>query len=338
MNEIKVVISLKTLMVILGLILLCIGIFLIKDILLFLFAAYILSSALFPLVDFLGKRMPKAWAITLIFIAILVIVITILVPFLYLLVDQIHELINHLPKIINKIQALLATYKSSYISNFLPSNHEILSKVLNYSESLVLKSLDFTMMLFGMIVGFFTLAAIVLFILIDKDEIKQGILSFFPKNKREQISKIAENITTRLGGYVRGQLMIMFLVGLITGVIMHLMGIPFALLLGIIAGILEIVPIIGPILSAVPAVILAFMINPWLALGVIIAYLVIQRVENLITPFVYGKFLDMPPIVIISAILIASVTLGVFGVILSPAIAAALYVVIQELYLKKINS
>ena len=83
--------------------------------------------------------------------------------------------------------------------------------------------------------------------------------------------------------------------------------------------------------------VLALIVSPWHVLWVILAYLIIQRVENLISPMIYGKFLDMPPLVIISVILISGVTLGVFGVVLSPAIAAAIYVLIQELYLKKIN-
>ena len=106
---------------------------------------------------------------------------------------------------------------------------------------------------------------------------------------------------------------------------------------GILAGLLEVVPIVGPILAALPAVLLALLVSPWLALVVVLVYLIIQRAENFFTPFVYGKFLDMPPLIIISVILIAGAMLGVFGVILSPAIAAAIFVLIQELYLKKIN-
>ena len=123
-----------------------------------------------------------------------------------------------------------------------------------------------------------------------------------------------------------------------TGLGLRLIGLEFALLLGIIAGFLEIVPIMGPIASAVPAVIIALGHDPIMALWVILVYTVVQRLQNhILTPMILGSFLEMHPLVIIVAIFIAASTLGVFGVILSPAIAASFYVLFQELYLKKLE-
>ncbi len=337
MNEIKVSISLKNLLMIVAIGVLVLGIILAKDIILFIFAGYIIASAMFPLIDFLQKKMPMPVAVALVFTVLLVLLATVFVPFFAVFAQQLAQLQTFFPKISAKLGEWIGLYEHSHLSFLLPSTEELASKLFGYSEDFVKKSIDFTVALFGIVVAIFTLAALVMFILIDRESLKKGFLSFFPKNKREYVSCIAATITTRVGGYMRGQLMIMLLVGLVTGVVMQLMGIPFALLLGILAGLLEVVPIIGPILSALPAVILALLINPWLALGVIVAYLLIQRIENFIAPFVYGKFLNMPPLIIISVILVAGVTLGVFGVILSPAIAAAIYVLIEELYLKKLN-
>ncbi len=338
MNEIKISVSIKSIIVIIAITLLVLGLIIAKDIILFLFAGYIIASAMFPLIDFLRKKMPVALAVALVFTVLIIFIATVFIPFFAILTHQLEQFHQFFPRLTEKISEWTAIYRSSHLSFMLPSTEELASKLFGYSEDFVKKSIDFTFTIFGIVVAFFTLAALVMFILLDRESLKEGFLSFFPKEKRNYVANIAATITTRVGGYVRGQLLIMFLVGLVTGLVMQFMGLPFALLLGILAGLLEVVPIVGPILSAVPAVILALLVSPWLALGVIVAYLVIQRIENFITPFVYGKFLNMPPLIIISVILIAGATLGVFGVILSPAIAAAIYVLIEELYLKKINN
>ena len=337
MNEVKITISLRSIMLIMALVMLILGIIMAKDILLFLFAGYIIASAMFPLMDYLRKKIPVWLAVTLIFIVGISLISMVLVPFFAILTQQLEQFYVFFPKLTAKITEWIGLYKTSHFSFLLPSTEELASKLFGYSEDVVKKSIDFTATLFGAIVAIFTLAALVMFILLDRESLKNGFLSFFPKDKRDRVASIASTITTRVGGYVRGQLLVMLIVGLITGIAMQIMGLPFALLLGILAGLLEVVPIVGPILAALPAVLLATLVSPWLALAVIVVYLVIQRAENFITPFIYGKFLDMPPLIIISVILIAGVTLGVFGVILSPAIAAAIYVLIQELYLKKLN-
>ena len=337
MNEIKITISVKSMLTILAIGMLIWGLTIAKDIILFIFAGYVIASAMFPMLDFLKKKMPANLAVALIFTAFTTILAVVFIPFFGIFIDQIQQFQAYIPKLTDKVGSFIQIYKTYAISQMLPSVEQLSDKIFAYSEGVVKTSLDFTFAIFGMIVALFTLAALVLFILLDRESLKNGMLSFFPKDKRENVRNIAEIITLRIGGYVRGQLFIMFCVGLVTWLVMELMGIPFALLLGILAGILEVVPIIGPILSAVPAVILASLISPWHALWVILAYLIIQRVENLFSPLIYGKFLNMPPLVIISVILIAGVTLGIFGVVLSPAIAAVIYVLIQELYLKKIN-
>jgi len=337
MNEIKITISIKTMLIMVAIGMLLWGLIVAKDIILFLFAGYIIASAMFPTIDFLKKKMPMPLAVSIVFGAFLIILALICIPLITVLLEQIEQLINYFPQIINKISLWISQYEHSAFSNILPPTEQIGEKIMAYSEGFLKTSIDFTLAIFGIIVAIFTLAALVLFILLDRHTLKNGALSFFPKHTREQVEQIALTITTRVGGYVRGQLVIMAAVGIVTGITMHLLGLPFALLLGIAAGILEVVPIIGPILSAVPAVLLALLISPWHVLWVILAYLIIQRIENFISPFVYGKFLDLPPLVIISVILLSSVTLGAFGVILSPAIAAAIYVILQELYLKKLN-
>ncbi len=309
-----------------------------KDVLLFLFASFVIASALFPVVDWLSSKMKRSLAVLIVFFLSFLAVLVLFIPFFAILVDQSREFIAQVPNYYKLVeQKIINWHFTPGLLEILPDQKEIFTATAQVGENIVSQSINFTISLFGAIVAAFTLATIVLFILIDINTLKSGFLSLFPSETRKIANTIVATISKRVGGYVRGQLFVMLAVGVITGIGLLILKIPFAFLLGMVAGLFEIIPIIGPILAAVPAVLLALAINPWLAIGVIVLYLIIQRIENFISPFVYGKFLNMPPLIIISALLIAASTLGIIGVILSPAIAAAIFVLVEELYLKKIN-
>ncbi len=310
-----------------------------KDVILLVFASFVIASALLPAVDAMSKKIPRWLAVTLVFLIGLVILATIFIPFFAVLVKQANGLMNSLPNYWVSAEQYILKFRISLQGYaFLPNTEQIMASMAQFGENLVSQSINITINFFTGIIAVFTLSTIVLFLLLDKNSLKKGLLKFFPVEKREKVECIFSNISKRVGGYVRGQLLVMLAVGVLTAIVLTMLKIPYASLLGLVAGLFEIIPIIGPILSAVPAVIIALAINPILALVVIIAYLVIQRLESsLISPFILGKFLDMPPLVIVVVLLLAAMILGVAGVILSPAIAAAGYVLVQELYLNRIN-
>ena len=127
-------------------------------------------------------------------------------------------------------------------------------------------------------------------------------------------------------------------VAILTAVGLMVLKVEYAVLLGLVAGLLDIVPIVGPTLAFVLGLLFALPQGWLVVLGVIVVYLAAQWISNnFIRPFVFGKFLDLHPIIIIFAFLIAAQFLGVWGVILSPAIAALLLTLFDELYLKTIN-
>lgn len=310
-----------------------------KDVLLFLFASFIIASSLFPVITFLDKKLQRWLSVTIVYAGGFLALSTLFIPLFIILSKQANELILTLPKYYTSFENFLMQIKTDTIFlHLLPAHNEIISSIAGLGENLVSKSIDLTINMFGAVIGGFTLATIVLFMLLDKEELKQGLLSFFNPDVRNKAEHIFFTIAQRVGGYVRGQLFVMIAIGITTGVALQILGVKFAFLLGMIAGILEIVPIIGPILAAIPAILIALASSPLLALLVALIYLIIQRVENLISPYIYGKFLNLPPLVIIIAILISASTLGVVGVVLSPAMAAAIYVLVQELYLNKINN
>lgn len=339
MNSVKIVISPKSMAALVAFVLLVIFLYQTRDVILLLFASFVIASALYPIVDWMSKKIHRGLAVGIVYLGGFIVFAVLAVPSFSILAEQTREFIKDFPNYWSHIQALLSKGEVWIESTgYIPDYSQLLANLSTFSKEIVSQSINLTVALFLGIAMAFTLAFIVLFLLLDKEEIKNGILNLFPPRHREQAKFIAMTISKKVGGYVRGQLLLMFLVGVLTTISLALIGLEFAFLLGIIAAILEIVPIVGPILSAVPAIIIAFAKNPWFALYVLGVYLVIQRIENsILAPLILGRFLELHPIIIISAVLISASTLGVFGVILSPAIAASIYVLVQELYLKRIN-
>ena len=335
MNSIKIVISPKSVIVVLAFLILAWIVYQSLNIILLLFASFVIASALFPLTDWMSKKLPRGLSVLIIYIVGFLLLSTVLIPLFSVLGQQLQDFVGRIPVYSGEVYNFITDFEIA-TNGLLPDFSQIISPLTNLGQELVTRGIDITVNLVTGIVAFFTLAVVVFFILLDKDELKNGFLKFFPEHMRDKTASITKTISLKVGGYVRGQLLIMVAVGVLTTLGLTIIGVDFAILLGLVAAILEIVPIIGPILAAVPAVIVALAQDPMLALKAIVVYLIVQRIENnLLGPLILGRFLDMHPLIIIATLLIAASTLGVIGVILSPAV---IYVLVQELYLNRINT
>lgn len=340
MNKEKITVSTSSIIKFLSLILLILFVFQIVDVILLLFASFVIASALFPTVDWLSRKIPRGIVVALVFFVGLVLILTILIPFITIIISQFQEFIKKFP---DYWQGLIDFVDNLEIfalnSGLIPDYSQIISNVTKIGQEVVKKSIGFTLNLFAGLAAALTLAVVVLFMLLDKSQLRKGYIKLFPPEYREKASHITGTISKKVGGYVRGQLLLMLAVGILTAIGLKIVGIEFALLLGIVAGILEIIPLVGPVIASVPGVLVGLAQDPSLALWALLVYVIVQRIENhFLTPLILGKFLEMHPLIIIVAILIAASTIGVFGVILSPAIAAAVYVLVQELYVKNLDA
>ena len=142
---------------------------------------------------------------------------------------------------------------------------------------------------------------------------------------------VVKDIEERLGAWVRGQLLLALIIGLASYLGLFILGISYVLPLALIAGILEMVPIIGPIISAIPAIIVALTVSPGLALAVAALYIIIQQLENnLIVPTVMHKVLGMPPLAILLALMVGGRLGGVVGIILAVPVLLVIQTVVGE--------
>jgi len=162
-------------------------------------------------------------------------------------------------------------------------------------------------------------------------------LAFVPRHRRAQVRDVWNAAETRLGMWVRGVLILMATIGVGTGVAYSLLGVPSAILLGVLSALAEAIPIVGPFLGAIPAVIVAATVSPQLALTVVAVYVVLQLIEgNILVPLVMRNTTGISPFLVILSVLIGAAAGGFVGALLAVPIAAAGEVLIEGLQAREV--
>lgn len=315
-------------------------IFVFKEIALLFFGSYVIACAINPLVDWLSKKMPRGIAITLIYLVGIFTILIIAIPLCVIIVEETALLLNNLPTYISLAKQLLVNISSlDFPARKLLLNFNTVSEAMtNLGGRILDQSLNITKNVMESFTIIFTASIIVLYMLLDKPILKDGVLSFFPSSIRDKVHSMGRSISLKVGGYVIGQVLNMLAVAFLTSVGLFVFKIKYALLLGLMAGLLDVIPIAGPFIACTIGIIVAAPNGMNAIFSVIGIYMLAQWLTNqFLKPALFGKLLDLHPIVIILALLVAAQTLGVAGVILSPAIAATVCVIFQEVYLKVIN-
>ncbi len=176
---------------------------------------------------------------------------------------------------------------------------------------------------FSFILGLAVAPVLIFYLMKDSSPIRESLHAPFPTAVRPYLRDILDIADRTLGGYIRGQLTLGVIVGVIVAVGLLLLGVPFAILLGIVAGLTELVPIIGPWIGGAVGVLVTLATEPDKVLWVILLYLIVQLLENtLLVPRIQADTLNMHPIAVILVITIGSQYFGLWGVILGPPLVA----------------
>jgi predicted PurR-regulated permease PerM len=164
-----------------------------------------------------------------------------------------------------------------------------------------------------------------------------GVIKLVPQSKRPRARQVQQKIGDTLGSWLLGKAMSMLIVGIVTSIGLSVLGVPLALILGIIAGLLDFVPYLGPVMAGVPAVLIAFSISPDLALYTVLLFVGVQLVEGyVLQPLIESRAVDLPPALTIVMQLIFGTLFGFAGVALATPLAAALKVLVQMLYVEDV--
>ncbi|HYM83566.1 MAG TPA: AI-2E family transporter, partial [Candidatus Dormibacteraeota bacterium] len=182
------------------------------------------------------------------------------------------------------------------------------------------------------LVSVVTVLALVFFWLVEHAMLQRYALAFVPASHRRGVRIAWDEAEQRLGQWVRGQLTLMATMGVATGIEYSVLGLPSALLLGLIGGVLEVIPMVGPLLGAVPAILVAATRSPELALLVTGIYVVIQFIEgNVLVPLVMRNAIGLSPFLVLVSILVGSAVAGIPGALLGVPVAATVEVVLERL-------
>lgn len=330
----------KNAMLILVAILLVVLIMQMQSIALLAFGSFVLACSLIPSVDKLNKRMPRGLASTIVILVTILAMVVFLVPIFIIAFQEIEELVYNLPVLIKQFQSYLS---NKVIFGVKLIDYVNLNTITAYASQLasgiVDKSINITKAIMETITILITMSVIVFYMINEKHLVRDAIVLVFPPKLKARAKEVYENIEQKVGGYVVAQVLSMSTIAILTSIGLVLLNVPYSILLGLIAGLLDIVPIVGPTIALILGVLCAFQQGIWVIVLTIVVYLAAQWISNnFIRPLVFGRFLNLHPIIVIFAFLIAAQFLGVWGVILSPAIAALLLTLFDELYLKPINS
>jgi predicted PurR-regulated permease PerM len=173
-----------------------------------------------------------------------------------------------------------------------------------------------------------------IFLLLERDRIREWLLRFFEPDRRDRLRLLSANAATKLGAYVRGQLLLMVMVGTGATIGMLVLGVPFALPLGLLAFFAEAVPMAGPWIAGIPIVLIALLESPLTALLIGIWFTALQQIESyVLAPIVHGHVVKLSPVVVMFAILAGATVAGVVGAIIAVPLAALVDLVIDDVIL-----
>jgi predicted PurR-regulated permease PerM len=181
------------------------------------------------------------------------------------------------------------------------------------------------------LINFMTVFFLAFYWLVERATIKRALLRLVPASRAADVNAVWLEVEQKLGGWVRGQLLVMLAMAFLAGVGFWVIGLPNPVLLGVLAGVAELIPMIGPFLAFAPALLVALGIDLWTA-GVVLAYaLVIQQIEgNLLVPRVMGHSVGISPLTVVLGILIGAILYGLPGAFLAVPVAAAIQVIVAH--------
>lgn len=319
-------------------------IYLIRDALALLFVAIIFAAAVDPWVDWLQKfKFPRAVSILMIYAVLLAIFSLVVIMMIPPITEQIGQIIINVPAYYEKISIGVHNLQDQTVSDAtLSGNDSIVSALETLSLTLAqtTKSIFVTITsIFGGLFSLLIVLVITFYLTVEEQALKKFVKFVMPLKHRTYTMDLIERMQVKIGLWLRGQLLLSLIVGIMTYIGLSILGVKYALLLALIAGILEIIPYLGPWLSAIPAVLVAFSDSFVKVILVIILYLIVQQLENnLIVPKLMQKMVGLNPIIVIMAILVGAKLGGVIGGLLGVPVAAAISVYLSDVIKEKKDS
>lgn len=300
-----------------------------------LFLAYLLNPAV---AHFEQKGFSRSWAIIIVYSVLFGTLTLGAIKIVPILIKELENFAREIPSMAATGQQLLEQFQTEYQNSALPFSLRIAfdkalltleSELQGFTASIVNGIINSVSYFIGVAIS----PVLAFYLLHDWREIRDKILLFIPGKWRNEIICIVRDIDKVLNGLIRGQLLVALLVGILVSAGLYLLNVRFALLIGILAGMLDIIPYFGAIIGATPAVTLALLHSPLLALKVVVLFLIIHQLEGtVIGPKILGESVGLHPLSVIFFVFVGGELGGLPGMLLGVPTAAMAKVVFRHLY------
>jgi predicted PurR-regulated permease PerM len=307
----------------------------VRDALLLIYISALVAIGLSPLVNDLERkrlmrqRVPRWAAILVIYVFIIAALIAVASMIIPAVVMQARDLAREFPQLLHQAQQWLIDH--GVLTREISAQEAVQSASVSGAQDYLGFVANAVLGVIGGVFGVITVLVLAFYLLVDSSSLILVFLRLFPREKRPQVNDACRRVTNKISAWLGGQLLLAGIIGSTAALGLFLMGVPFFWVLALIAAIGEMIPIVGPILSAIPAVAVALSVSPTLALGVSIFFVGQQQLENhLLVPKIMQRQVGISPVFVIIALLIGGSLLGVMGAILAVPTAAILQVLFEE--------
>lgn len=306
-----------------------------------LFLPFLIAGILFylcrPLIQMLETwRFPRTLAILLIFLLIIALVVFVVSLIGPIVQQQSINLVKNIPAMVAAVQDTISYWQSNqeFIPDFVKDAvNDIGSKlqgILTATGGFIGNVLS---SVFSFVFALVVVPFILYYLLKDREKVVPGVIRFFPKSKETEIRQVLADMDQALGSYIKGQLIVSTFVGVMLLIVYLAIGLDYALLLALIAMVMNVIPFLGPFLATAPAVIVAWFQDPFKVLLVLVFMVIVQQIEsNFISPRVMGRVLNVHPLTIILLILVGGKLAGILGMILIIPTYAIIKVIVKHSY------
>jgi predicted PurR-regulated permease PerM len=313
--------------------------YLVRGALLLIYVAALVAIGLSPIVTRLERRrlvgrrpLPRWVAILEVYLLLIVVLVMVGILVVPPLIQQARAFVTAMPDLLHRAQQWLIARGVLSPSQELSVGEAIQQTTVSGGSDAVTAVVGAIWGFVGGVFGLLTILILAFYLLLDSRAMFRSFLALFPKAERERVEDASHRISAKVSAWLAGQLMLGAIIGTTAAIGLWALGVPYFYVLALIAGVGELIPVVGPILSAIPAVGVALTVSPATALFVGIFFLVQQQVENhVLVPKVMERQVGVSAGIVIIALLLGGSLLGIVGAILAVPTAAILQVVFQEL-------
>lgn len=289
--------------------------------------AYLLNPIIHLLEKKGLKRIHSVITVYIIFLFIILIIGLVIVPKLF---KDISVLVENIPVYAKQFDNIYRGFQDGYINSNLPQGlKKIIDDNIIHIQNIIMNSLqkvaDSLINFFSQLFNYIIVPVLTFYMLKDSEYFKNQLILFLPSTKRSKILQLFRDIDNVFGKYIRGQIFVSSVVGILTTIALVLLKVKYALTLGIFASIANIIPYFGPIIGMIPTVIFALLDSPTKALYATGAYILIQQMESgIITPKIIGESVGIHPVYIIMSLIIGGKVFGILGLVIAVPFAAVI--------------